>query len=746
MEASEASQAAKLAVIPAMFRKGVIRDDAGPNSYQYTKKAKERRRRVAVVVGIGQYEDRRIQGKGQCEVDAEDLADILKKIGFNVTLLTTKARNPDGTPHSEHFPTRSNILNSIAQATRTCRTLECLGMVVVFGGGYIGPITQPSTSNPIQEARRVSLATSHVAKGASSTTLHGVTSGAVLVPPETSLNNITGDTTLTLSDLEVSGAEKGPKNVVYVDTHSVLNLKPCDHKLGGFCFAGGRKSVGGDISAFYADRQSLIMSFYLRRGFIGYATRDSRISTNSLNAYLTRKLRKYGAKVESSSSSFFIGDLDIARVHELKYTRHDIRDIKAEQFSHFAKFHMVVIPTRNQDPLAVEFVREIQRKFQGAVSRSAGSAMVCYSRLIRHKYHFFMRSAIAEKLFLQDSSLVAHEGRVLQQFTTQLRDNTLQYQLNCHHNILAGALTIRNRVTSTEFVNMFDNRSNIKEIRRLKKLVEEEKRHKLQVGRVHRVLHAAGTISAASQLHSMPNGAGYLADTFAKRFSVDAMPVHDVGIETLLTFVTSEYLAQKMDKVVRVGVFGADMVTRSLAIEPLDSKGVYVEKIVSKAQAIIRGYLTRKQMSQILPLVRREAAIRSAIIEQQTTQLLILQRDTFAAHAGAVEEVEVKQRDLWIECFTEDRELFFAEYCGSYTRAARKGKLRLLQHAGQQDHIIRKEFHWRCGFTAFAYSLMTAIQAMITVQAQQDRRYNTMRHEEDDAWRLLATKWRAMTW
>eukprot|EP01065_Artemidia_motanka_P035765 TRINITY_DN4365_c1_g2_i1.p1 TRINITY_DN4365_c1_g2~~TRINITY_DN4365_c1_g2_i1.p1 ORF type:complete len:1877 (+),score=507.16 TRINITY_DN4365_c1_g2_i1:94-5724(+) len=240
--------------------------------------------RAAVVIGVSKLADRRVPECSNVIADVEHIAATLHALGFKVALLH------DGFNREEEplrQPTRSNILSKIEELREGLSSRWDSMLVYYQGMGHSGPLPRDSRKNL-------------PAAGA-------LVGDPVLFTRDTTMSvNFLQESSRMVKVSELAMRDKPHSNIVIADAAGLFGPGT------GVVMVGGRDTAGGRLRAEYGRGQQHVLSFYLRRALQGVAVRDHRITPNSLNVYLDKKLRQRGAEVSTNASSLTVGDVVLA--------------------------------------------------------------------------------------------------------------------------------------------------------------------------------------------------------------------------------------------------------------------------------------------------------------------------------------------------------------------------------------------------------------------------------------------------
>lgn len=419
--------------------------------------------RVAVVISISQYKDNKIPRNQQCEFEASAMASTLASMGFVVTRMSMLSNQEDLRPTSKEV-----VLKCIKAATKPCKIgADFASIVYVCGGGFIGPLTGANQGNnpqPVNLRHAPKPLTEHLPPAAGSTAF-------VVVPGDVTFSLLARDTVLTLSDLQsIPSCTDGTNSWVLMDTYSISFLPPCPPNLNGFAMVGGRKTIGGELFCLYEMQHLFPLSLYCLRAISGWATRDSRLSVNAINAYVHGHLTRRGLFATTTASPFFVGDLDLATVHELRFCRQQVKDIRNVLHGKYTTVSLTLIPTRNQDPTSAEFVRHLRTAFLELLASDATNPMVrCLHRVYEPKLFAIMRGINPAKFVADDAALFRHMQAASRDLRERLQDPSVEYRVQAFGSMLLGEITMTNAYSRDAFLLTLENSKRIRQVKELKK-------------------------------------------------------------------------------------------------------------------------------------------------------------------------------------------------------------------------------------------------------------------------------------
>jgi hypothetical protein len=418
--------------------------------------------RVAVVISISQYKDSRIPRNQQCEFEANAMASTFASMGFTVTRMSMHSNQEELRPTS-----KDAVLKCIKAATKPCRVgADFASIVYVCGGGYIGALTGANQGNnpqPVNLRQAPKPLTEHLPPAGST--------AFVVVPGDVSFSLLARDTVLTLSDLQaLPSCTDGTNSWVIMDTYSISFLPPCPPNLNGFAMVGGRKTIGGELFCLYEMHHLFPLSLYCLRAISGWATRDSRLSVNAINAYVHGHLTRRGLFATTTASPFFVGDLDLATVHELRFCRQQVKDIRNVLHGKYTTVSLTLIPTRNQDPTSAEFVRHLRTAFLELLASDATNPMVrCLYRVYEPKLFAIMRGINPAKFAADDAALFRHTQSATRDLRDRLHDPSVEYRVQAFGSMLLGEITMSNAYARDAFLLTLENSKRIRSVKEMKK-------------------------------------------------------------------------------------------------------------------------------------------------------------------------------------------------------------------------------------------------------------------------------------
>lgn len=745
--------------------------------------------RVAVVISIATYKDTRVSRNHQCEYEATAVAATLASMGFAVTRMSMYSNQEDLRPTS-----RDAVLSCIKAATRQCRVgADFASIVYICGGGYSGPLPGSNNSNNPQPV--------NLRQAAKPLVEHLPSTGCAfaVVPGDLTLSLVARDTVLTLSDLQViPSCSDGTSNWVIIDTYSASFLPPCPSNLNGFGMVGGRKTIGGELFCLYELQHMFPLSLYFMRAISGWATRDSRLSVNAINAYVHGHLTRRGLFATTTASPFFVGDLDLATVHELRFCRQQVKDIRNVLHGKYTTVALNLIPTKNQDPTSAEFVRCLRDAFVELLASDASNPLVrCLHRVYEPKIYAIMRGVNPVKFLADDAALFRHTQSAIRELREKLHDPSVEYRVQCVGSLLLGEITVSNAYARDAFLLTLENSKRIRLVKELKKawvikvhemrekrrLLHEQQEAALkqleeppqltgveepagihptvagdgdnnttpaaaqiqqrttpstpcttprpagnavQRGSITNSTTASGprTLSADSSEHvprvimtsgnmfninaaiqqaslqqakpDVSRAAGFYASPIDAGFTIDGRTVHELGLNCCITFLTTEFLAMKLDRAIRShGLLSQDFIVRDVKITAMDEDHVQLHLLIAGLQSIWRGRVTRRKMSVLLPVAREEVTRREKIAKEERDFLMKInaalvwsaQRIMLDAERTARGDL----RDLEHQALT----YMYMDRISLYQRVAYHWFVSIAAKVEMQELLFREEIVWR---------------------------------------------------
>jgi hypothetical protein len=168
--------------------------------------------------------------------------------------------------------------------------------------------------------------------------------------------------------------------------------------------------------------------------------------------------------------------------------------------------------------------------------------------------------------------------------------------------------------------------------------------------------------------------------------------VHNIGQEVMMTFITTEYLATKIDLSFRSGCAAwSDLRVEETALVLLDSKGLKSLRAASKIQSLVRGRQSRKRTAPFLRCLFLEMSSRVKLFHLESdARLLLREREADNAQAALVLRESMSRSD-----FTDVERDQFLEILSyrifSFRRVAAQAVKTMQEHLSAQDDVIRYE-------------------------------------------------------
>jgi hypothetical protein len=701
--------------------------------------------RHALVIGVGEYTaDARIVRDQQPAIDAAEIAAMLHGIGYHVTLLSTQLDHSDGandmnvnkTTGASHvvipkgLPTRENIVAE-ARATnkrakqalsRYQQFLKMPGVALLLGKGL--------ERDPLPVSLVIFLGAGYAS---SKSQIAGAKIQHVLLPADATLGSafeyftpgggMAGAASsvvapLTVDELSLATSDAHPAvtlptdvgaNTVYADCYSACRMLPCHApEMNGFFAAAGAKYIGSDLFAAYNETQRLLGSFYLKRALSGYATRDSRLTTNSINSYIASKMSPFGAKCESSSSRHLVGDFVIAKANEMQYSRSDIIKIKELTHAQQATITVTLVPLRNQDPRTHHFTRELENallKTLKVSARDEAAGMKCNGRVMTGRFAFIMSGRTETGKWVSDNAMRReHERRAAAELSQ--RHGSLSYNVAVNGTTAAGIATMNSRFAVNQFLGAVtatpETSSSVFRLA-LSNIAapaaapsnsgspQWSTTHRspgfngaspfaLSVAQPDTSADVDDFLSppAASPVRSLqaavnnamtmrspllnpttltPNTTASralrqkrqedpcLADPVRAKMFLDNFQVHAVGVEVTLSFLTTDYMARKADRALRLGntTRGAFLVS-NVQVTPIDPATAHTAKLATKVQAAYRGWSQRRLWRPIMRVMISEKQARLGDFQEFRSELRAMQKQCFTEERHLLESFETEMR------------------------------------------------------------------------------------------------------
>jgi hypothetical protein len=719
-DVSAAAESTRDATAPTEVRGSAMFDvSIGPLTADYlrsieaaeTSRAKEQQQldglgslRQALVIGVGEYpKDTRIAKDQQPATDAAEVAVLLRDMGYNVVLLSTASTTqsstaspgqsatdcrssssvsdgpsvPKNTPVvPQDKPTREVILREARlMSKRAKQALAQYQLLLKTPGAALtyGPLDPHPQAVPLIMFFGAGF---HIRVGHSewSTTgqryllpVDSTLTAAMSTPAE--MAALTEAAPLTLDELAratseahdpVDSATDVGANIVFADCFAASRLtNTClTPESNGFFLTGGAKSTGSDLIAEYGVSHRLLGTFYLKRAISGYAARDSRLTLNAVNSYIADKMTPFGVKCDTTASKHYVGEMVIAKVGEMKYTRGEIAQMKGQTHTRPAVITLMVVPLRNQDPRTHHFTTEFERCMSKSLkvkSRDVSSSLRCNGRTLTGRFALFARGATdVSRWATEDTGRRIHERRATAQLSQA--HGAAAYRLTILSNIVAGFTTFSTRFATGQFIATVaaSTRSNISALLATAFPVGTPKL-------LSPLSQSANLATSTTDLRS-PNRAAlvspntpppaprrgedpYLGDHIRAQFYLDNFQIHAVGAEVAMSFRCSEYMAYKADRALRIGnTFRGAFVVSNVQVTMLTPEDRRQHDFAAKIQAAYRGWSMRRAYGVAVRLMLAEQRQRRAMKVERKRELRVLQLEAFSGARAAFEKFEAHIR------------------------------------------------------------------------------------------------------
>eukprot|EP01063_Lacrimia_lanifica_P026896 TRINITY_DN3698_c1_g2_i1.p1 TRINITY_DN3698_c1_g2~~TRINITY_DN3698_c1_g2_i1.p1 ORF type:complete len:2312 (+),score=760.15 TRINITY_DN3698_c1_g2_i1:96-7031(+) len=273
---------------------------------------------TAVVIGIGVYRDVRLIPCQQAVGDAIALAAILRAAGYRVYEIHDEA---------ELKPSAATILATVRRARLECPLPQDVCLVTFVGLGHqsrslVAPLAGYSSAPPPPGSYD---ATAELYLFGNDYDVSGPTVSQL---PGTAPKGAVPISALTAAVDGATPERPFPAPVLFCDTVSCYaHLRKAAHAPHeGMVYVGGRQSIGGSLTARCGKRYGFLATLYLKKALIGHATRDSRVTTNTLNVYIERKLKARGyGHVTTTASNLNGSDLVLIERHEIAFDKKDVK-------------------------------------------------------------------------------------------------------------------------------------------------------------------------------------------------------------------------------------------------------------------------------------------------------------------------------------------------------------------------------------------------------------------------------------
>eukprot|EP01012_Entosiphon_sulcatum_P037572 TRINITY_DN4827_c0_g1_i1.p1 TRINITY_DN4827_c0_g1~~TRINITY_DN4827_c0_g1_i1.p1 ORF type:complete len:963 (-),score=135.41 TRINITY_DN4827_c0_g1_i1:32-2686(-) len=226
----------------------------------------------AVVVGVHSYDDPKIPWASHCGADAAEVAATLRRLQFEVILLTGTGANGD-----QGRPTLRQITSSLEYVRG--RLSEQAQPVVVY-------VSACGAHARLDETRAAD------------------ERGTPFALPADADGMDFRNRVLTTSRMK----QVLPTAIIAFDCYPYVAGKNIVSPS-GYCLVTGPPSIGGELRAGYTGKTTAVLTSYLSKGLDGYAVRDRKITSNALNTFISEKLQKRAVAFTTSAMRDNIGDV-----------------------------------------------------------------------------------------------------------------------------------------------------------------------------------------------------------------------------------------------------------------------------------------------------------------------------------------------------------------------------------------------------------------------------------------------------
>eukprot|EP00759_Apiculatamorpha_spiralis_P050262 PhF_6_TR4539/c0_g1_i1/m.6388 len=562
---------------------------------EWKEPSKPKPKKGALIIGVGKFTHPdcfacTVMGREICTTDAHDIALLFRSIGYQVTFLTTNAKNEDW------WPTKDRILMALEEMRRQYR--QKIDVTVVY---YAGASHWTSAADKDVEE-------------------------AVFAPCDVNFTAMGSETYyeardemfLTLKQFINEDKEHGLANLVFADGFNLLGSLKGGTEC-GIAISHLRNYVGGRISVKYKANQQQLFTYYLKRALRGSGMRESRVTPNSINSYVSMKLKKFDVTVESNSSNLLIGDIVITTANQL-HIDPKLNPKRAKQITYStpATFSLTLLSRKNVNPSSSIFLS----RAVSTMSRSAKlkelrrkEKLTIRCTLLDPSWFFRLAHFNLESLLFGKRPLGSLRREIIEELGVQNAHAT-DVTIKCVNSLPHGAIRIPNERDAEALMTSV--------------AIAASTRH-------HDVLGLSSTGSAVT----MP---GMFPDPQLARWRLGGYGVDDIRRIVTLRIQGTEYMCRKIDRAARLG----DLIDMGMLIGfrhfLIDSTTEIKDGIVAKVQARARGFLARRLIRPRLEFLKSWEASVKDVHEAEKDAFDDVKALCAIGHLGAVEREEMVAR------------------------------------------------------------------------------------------------------
>ncbi|KAJ9465101.1 hypothetical protein DIPPA_26093 [Diplonema papillatum] len=686
----------------------------------------------AVVVGIENYNDPRLLPCSQVTDDAVQISNLLRTAGYKVTELHD---GPGGIP-----PIEQNVLRAFSEAQRKSVEPEDVFLFIFIGLGHwttgLFDHTVPGAAagqpSPVDlhlfckdfdvgrqdDLRKGFLRTSALCR---ETEHHGAVLNAPVVICDTvscygSLRRPPGMCLASHNGLTLPGASAN-QTIPPAHDHP-HHTAPKSVPEEGCVYVGGRPSVGGVLLAHCRKRYNFLASFYFKKALLGHATREFRVTTNTFNVYLHKKLKQRGFDCTyTTSNSLNGGDVILLDRFEVPLDRKVIKDNKEHAKTVPCKVTLTCLVSRSRHYCVRDggrgsllFLRALHSAIAQACEGKARRASAAAKHLQHHQLKSVARGG-GERVplhvrYLMHAGAVAlslegsAEGLVLDRRKMRIRTEPVNETLaeavrgpppDIAYHIKSGGVLVFVRSPTIHADQGLDDR--------LQPSLSERRSSKPKLGDYNFVsdpnflpakllLDGNKVVENASEGGSTPplfahNGLPRALssvsssrrgsnDSQRKRSDPEVLTIPPLTTDAIgglrlrdaydcvdVTFRASEWHHAHIDRALRSGELKGLLVPLSLRMVRLDKAREKLERAAATIQALHRGGLVRTRFRPQREAIRGERAERREFEDRRWREVCAMKRsllDTAVREFSLREEHDRHEKAVWE---WEDRELLF---------------------------------------------------------------------------------------
>eukprot|EP00755_Sulcionema_specki_P013014 Sspe_Gene.8642::Locus_2926_Transcript_2_3_Confidence_0.333_Length_6010::g.8642::m.8642 len=310
--------------------------------------SKKRGTLCAVVAAVGAYKDSRLVALHQVIEDAQRIAGVLRAARYKVVELHDAADKPCTAP---------SLVAAVTSARKAAPRAEDVCLVVFLGLGHFSNTIAPGVQHGGGQAQLHMFTREFDVGWKGSGKPPGVVTISQLCDQSGELKDLRSPVLLCDTMSCFAGLRRPPSR---------------SEDATGYVYVGGRTSVGGSLTAHYHRRHQFLASFYFNMALFGHGSRDQRVSTNSLNVYLEKKLKKRGIEVTTNASNLHMGDVILIERFEIQRDPRSAKELKHQLKSQMCKISLGAFVLRQRhDVQASAFTRVVAKALGRLCTKAA---------------------------------------------------------------------------------------------------------------------------------------------------------------------------------------------------------------------------------------------------------------------------------------------------------------------------------------------------------------------------------------